>query len=105
MMQQPFTRSLLAVAILSIYAPAFAEDAPATVELETVNVVGSAGKIDGLKFKSAQSNTVINAQTIAEKAPMLWKKNYVKHNAHKKKPNLAQESVGLKNKRKTALCQ
>ena len=70
MMQQPFTRSLLAVAILSIYAPAFAEDAPATVELETVNVVGSAGKIDGLKFKSAQSNTVISAQTIAEKAPM-----------------------------------
>ncbi|STZ76694.1 TonB-dependent siderophore receptor [Bergeriella denitrificans] len=65
-----FTRSLMAAAVLGAYTHAVADDAVDSVELETVNVVGSAGKIDGLKFKSAQSNAVIRAQEIAEKAPM-----------------------------------
>lgn len=63
-----FTYSLLTAAVLSIYTPALANDAEDTAELETVNVVGSAGKIEGIKFKSAQSNAVITSQQIAEKA-------------------------------------
>ncbi|MCP1661119.1 TonB-dependent siderophore receptor [Neisseria perflava] len=65
-----FTPSLIAAAVLGIYSPAYAAEEAQEAELETVNVVGSAGKIEGIKFKSAQSNAVINAKEIAEKAPM-----------------------------------
>ncbi|MDO5638600.1 MAG: TonB-dependent siderophore receptor [Neisseria sp.] len=71
MKQTIFARSLLAAALLAAYTHGFAaDDAVENAELDAVNVVGSAGKIDGLKFKSAQSNAVITAQQIAEKAPM-----------------------------------
>lgn len=65
-----FTTNLMTAAILGIYAgSAAAADIEQTVELDTVQVVGSAGKIEGLKFKSAQSNAVITRQEIADKAP------------------------------------
>ncbi|WP_199721115.1 TonB-dependent siderophore receptor [Neisseria weixii] len=65
-----FTKNAMAAAILGIYAGTVsAADIEQTAELDTVQVVGSAGKIEGLKFKSAQSNAVITHQEIADKAP------------------------------------
>ncbi|ATD64662.1 TonB-dependent receptor plug domain-containing protein [Neisseria weixii] len=65
-----FTKNAMAAAILGIYAgTVLAADIEQTAELDTVQVVGSAGKIEGLKFKSAQSNAVITHQEIADKAP------------------------------------
>lgn len=69
--QYIYAKSLVALAVMTAYSPAWAEDVPKageTVELETVNVVGSAGKIDGVKFKSAQSNAVIRRDKLDETA-------------------------------------
>lgn len=65
-----FTKKLMTAAVLGVYAgAAWAAELGQTVELDTVEVVGSAGKIEGLRFKSAQSNAVITRQEIADKAP------------------------------------
>lgn len=67
MKKHTFTRSLIAAAILSAHASAWAEQQPEqTAELETVNVVGSINKLQGVPFRQAKSAVNITAATLSE---------------------------------------
>lgn len=69
--KQPFfTRSLLAAAVLGAYAHGFAADDTAqtaeTAELETVTVVGSINKLQGVPFRQAKSAVSIKSEILKE---------------------------------------
>lgn len=62
-----FARRLSALAVLAAFTPAFADNTPEpveTVELETIKVVGSINKLQGVPFRQAKSAVDISAETL-----------------------------------------